>query len=90
MKKIIRHYTAKALKDLKSIDKNTANRIVGKVKEYSEDDDFLMRAKALTGSLAGMYRYRVGDYRVLFEVDASGVVTILMILNIKHHKDAYR
>ena len=90
MKKVVRHYTAKALKDLQSLEKDTAQRIVEKVKVYSEDDNFLSRAKVLTGSLSGMYRYRVGDYRVLFEVEASGVVIILMILNIKHRKDVYK
>ncbi len=90
MKKVIRRYTAKALKDLQSLDKKIAQRIVAKVKVFSEDATVFTRAKALTGSLVGLYRYRVGDYRVIFEVNESGSVIILMILNIKHRKDVYR
>ena len=83
-------YSDKAIKDLSSLDRKVSKRIVRKVEEYGETPNPLSYAKALTGSFSGMYRYRVGDYRVLFEVDASGMVTILMILNLKHRKDVYR
>jgi len=83
-------YSDKAIKDLSSLERQISKRVVRKIEEYGKATNPLSFAKALTGSLAGMYRYRVGDYRVLFEVDASGAVIILMILNIKHRKDVYR
>lgn len=90
MKKVTRHYTVKAVKNLQSIDKALARRIVSKIKTYSETNDPLAKAKALNGPLSGLYRYRIGDYRAIFEIDSTGVVTILTILNIKHRKDIYR
>jgi mRNA interferase RelE/StbE len=36
--------------------------------------------KSLKGELSGYYRYRVGDYRVIYEIDDnSKLVTILLI-----------
>lgn len=47
-------------------------------------------AKKLSNSDFGMYRFRVGDYRILFDVEENtGKVTILMVLRIKHRKEAY-
>lgn len=90
MKEVVRHYTDRAKKDLLSLDKHIANRIVAKIKEYSETPDPLACAKALSGNLSGRFRYRVGDYRVIFVVDAAGAVTVLSIITIRHRKEAYR
>lgn len=36
--------------------------------------------KALKGSLSGYYRYRVGDYRVIYEIDDNlNQVTVILI-----------
>jgi mRNA interferase RelE/StbE len=44
--------------------------------------------KSLTGPLRGMFRYRVGDYRVVYEVDrATSTVNVVAIV---HRRDAYR
>ena len=83
-------YSDKALKNLSALDRQISKRIVRKIEKYGEMTDPLSYAKALVGSLSGMYRYRIGDYRVLFEVDSSGTVTILLILTIKHRKDVYK
>lgn len=43
--------------------------------------------KTLKGSLSGLYRYRVGDWRVIYEVlEDEKIVNILQILQ---RKDAY-
>jgi mRNA interferase RelE/StbE len=43
--------------------------------------------KALKGDLAGLYRYRSGDYRIVYQV-ADKVVTVI-IVRIRHRKDVY-
>ena len=44
--------------------------------------------KRLKGPLAGYFRYRIGDWRVIYEVDAEKrIVTILLIV---HRSKAYR
>ncbi len=82
-------YTAHARKDLLALDKPLARRIVLKVKENSSMPDPLARAKALTGPLTGLYRYRVGEYRAIFEFEHGKVVHVLTVLRIKHRKEVY-
>jgi mRNA interferase RelE/StbE len=89
-KRYVTQYTAKARKDLLRCDKLIAQRIVKKVMEYSKMQDPLERAKPLTGNLSGAYRYRVGDYRVLFDVVDGKEIHILMVIRIKHRKDVYK
>jgi mRNA interferase RelE/StbE len=43
--------------------------------------------KALKGKLAGRYRYRVGDYRVVYRIDDD--TTEVIILLIKHRREVY-
>ena len=83
-------YAAHARKDLLELEKDVARKIALKIQENAEFPNPLMRAKALQGSLSGMYRYRVGDYRVIFEIDSAGNISILTILRVKHRKDIYR
>ena len=84
-------YSADAQKSLKKMDKTTALRIVGKSKENTQLFDPLSRAQALSGGLAGCYRYRVGDYyRVIFEVSSDNQLIIYTIMTVKHRKDVYR
>ncbi|MEK7544878.1 MAG: type II toxin-antitoxin system RelE/ParE family toxin [Patescibacteria group bacterium] len=82
-------YTEYARRDLLKLERKIAQRVVKKIAFYSEQEDPLSFAKQLTDSRLGMYRFRIGDYRALFDVDAKGRVFILMILRIKHRKDVY-
>ena len=89
-KNILVNYAVLAQKDLRSLDRSIAKRIVLKVQTYSEAEDPFAEAKSLSGELHGLFRYRVGDYRVIFELHADGSITILTVLRIKHRKDVYR
>lgn len=44
--------------------------------------------KALTRNLEGRYRYRIGNYRLLYRVDENDLT--VAILSIQHRKDAYK
>lgn len=44
--------------------------------------------KRLSGILRGSYRYRVGDYRVVYDVDESR--KIVEVSTIKHRKEVYK
>jgi len=83
-------YTEQARKDLLKCERAVAQRIVKKLGENITLSNPLQRAKALTGELFGVYRYRIGDYRVLFELNEHNKMIILMVLRIKHRKDVYR
>ena len=75
-------FKPRALKDLKSIDRNEVRRLVEKIEAMQED--LAGDVKRLT-TFTHEYRLRVGRYRVLFEVDDDKVV----IYRIRHRKDAY-
>ena len=82
-------YTSAAHKDLLNIDPKIIKRIFDKLDWYVVQDNPLRFAKRLTASPYGEYRFRVGDYRILFDVDSLGVITILVILRVKHRREAY-
>lgn len=81
-------YTEPALKDLAGLDKQVAKRIVDKLMFFSSQTEVKSFSKALTG-FPGRFRLRIGTYRVIFRVDSSGEIQILMVLRIKHRKDIY-
>lgn len=83
-------YTKQALRDLQKIATKEAQRIVRKIAENSSLDNPLQRAKPLSGELAGMYRYRIGPYRAVFELDNYAKVTVVTVVAVRHRKDIYR
>lgn len=75
-------FKPRAVKDLAAIGKSDAQRIITKIEELQ--NDLAGDVKRLT-NFTPEYRLRVGDYRVLFEVEADKVV----IYRIKHRREAY-
>ncbi len=47
-----------------------------------------MRGKALVGDKKGLWRYRVGDYRVMCQIDDGRLV--VLVIAIGHRKEVYR
>lgn len=82
-------YTSSARKDLKKLEEKDSRKIVLAISKFTEDNP-LIKAKALTGIFQGLYRYRIGEYRAIFQYDKSGLLYIVTILKIKHRKDIYR
>ena len=76
-----------ASQDLARLDKPTGRRIVQRINWLSANLDAI-RLEALTGNLAGLYKLRVGDYRVIYEVlwDEETIV----IHAIGHRREIYR
>jgi mRNA interferase RelE/StbE len=77
-------FTRRALKDLENIDKEMQNRIATKLKEYGKEP--LKYARKLTSPKIGTYRFRIGDYRVIFDIDHENI----MILRIGHRNSIYK
>lgn len=44
--------------------------------------------KPLTGDLAGLWRYRIGDYRLIAEIKDNQLT--ILALSIGHRRDVYR
>ncbi len=76
--------TQRALRDLENTGKKTQDRIATKLKEYAQDP--LKYARKLINPDIGNYRFRIGEYRVIFDVDNETIV----ILRIGHRKNIYR
>ena len=77
-------FTNRSLKDLENIDSATQKRIAAKLKEYSAEP--LKYSKKLLNTNLGSYRFRIGDYRVIFDIDKENIV----ILRIGHIKNIYK
>ena len=45
-------------------------------------------SKHLVGEIANLYRLRVGDYRVIYQVDGGKL--IILVIHVGHRKDVYR
>lgn len=44
--------------------------------------------KKLKGDFAGVYRYRIGDYRLFYTIDTARI--IVFVVSISHRKNAYK
>ena len=75
------------LKDLKKLNRTTAKKIVAKVKNYLIQDPVKL-GTPLKGNLKGFYRYRIGEYRVIYVIDQAEKKII--ILNVNHRRKIYK
>ncbi len=73
---------------LKKLDKPIRKQIERYLDRLSEIDDPRQRGEGLTGSRAGQWRYRVGDYRLICEIRDD--VLVVLVLEIGHRSSIYR
>jgi mRNA interferase RelE/StbE len=76
-------FKPRSLKDLRKLPPRQQGRVLEKIETLSED--LAGDVKQLT-SFTPEYRLRVGDYRVLFEVEEDSVV----VYRIRHRREVYR
>ena len=67
-------------KAARRLDPQVLRRVKAYLDEVCELDDPRSRGKGLSGDLAGYWRYRVGDYRVLVDIRDDGLVIIAIAL----------
>ena len=77
-------YTVGAVKDIEKLDPTTRDRIGRTLLRYK--DDPLKYARKLTDPKLGDYRFRIGDYRVIFDIEGDEIV----VLRVGHRKEIYR
>jgi len=75
-------FAPRAAKDLRALDKDIAGRIVSSIQ--SLESDLSGDIKSLKNFDYG-YRLRVGDYRVLFDLERD----LITIRRVKHRREAY-
>ncbi|MBQ2741777.1 MAG: type II toxin-antitoxin system RelE/ParE family toxin [Oscillospiraceae bacterium] len=81
-------FTERAVKDLKKLDRHTATLILGWIRKNLENcENPRQHGKGLTANKSGQWRYRVGDYRLLAEIEENKIR--ILILNVGHRRDVY-
>lgn len=81
-------FTDKALKVLKKMDKQTAKLIMAWIRKNLEDcENPRQHGKGLTANRSVQWRYRVGDYRLIADIQEDKI--LILILNIGHRNDIY-
>lgn len=82
-------FSKQAIRQLKKLDKGTAALIMGWIKKNLVDtEDPRLHGKGLTGNRSGEWRYRIGDYRIIAEIQDYRI--IILILSIGHRSEIYR
>jgi mRNA interferase RelE/StbE len=77
-----------AKRDLQKLDKPVQKRIVTFLQERIQSaDNPRTSGKALQGNLSGLWRYPVGDYRLLCRIDDDELV--VLVIEIEHRKEVY-
>ena len=77
-------YKSSVVRDLKKLDKSVAGRILDQLEmNLSENPD---SGQPLTGQFKGLFKYRVGDYRIIYTRTVEGI----LVLRIGHRSKVYR
>ncbi len=80
-------FTPRAEKALKQLDRSVRKRVLGKLREIQRADDPRDFLKPMTGPLAGMFRLRFGDYRVIIDIQDERCV--ILALDVGHRSVVY-
>jgi mRNA interferase RelE/StbE len=80
--------TREAQKDYEKLDKNAAKRVNRCLDSLRENPLQYPQAIPLKGNLSGYFRQRVGDWRVVYNVDTDA--RVVTILQIAHRSKVYQ
>lgn len=82
-------YADAAKRSLKRLDRQTADRIIRYMDtRVAMDDNPRRLGKALSGPLGDRWSYRVGDYRVICDIQDEQIR--VLVLAVGHRGDIYR
>lgn len=81
-------FTERAKKQLSKLDKPVAKLITSWLRKNLQGcENPRIHGKGLTANRSGQWRYRIGDYRVLADIQDDKV--IIMIIEIGHRRSIY-
>ncbi len=79
-------FSEKALKQLKKLDRSTASLITGWLRKNIEGcSNPRQHGKGLAADRSGQWRYRVGSYRIIVDINDEKV--LVLVLEIGHRKN---
>lgn len=76
-----------AVQDLARLDKSMSRRIIKRLHWLAENFE-QVRPETLRGNLADFYKFRVGDYRVLYETLTDE--KLLVVHQVGHRREIYK
>ena len=79
-------FTKESAKDIEKLDQTVKKQLYKKLVHFKDLDDSKVVAKKLYNHDVGEYKLRVGNFRVIFDLDKHTIV----ILHIQHRKNVYR
>ena len=77
-------FTIRATKDISKLEPEIKEKNGDALKRYGKDP--LNHAKKMVDPSLGNYRFRIGDYRVIFGIEGDEIIVLL----VGHRKEIYR
>lgn len=81
-------FTDAARKAFRKLGKGEADRVSRALQAIAKLDDPRSRGHILSGELCGLWRYRVGAYRVIAQIENDRL--IILVVDIGHRSEVYR
>ncbi|MFH1670701.1 MAG: type II toxin-antitoxin system RelE/ParE family toxin [Patescibacteria group bacterium] len=88
MKHHVFDFTRNAYRSLAKLPSEVQKRIYGKLREWEKLKNPMTKSIKLKAS-GDLFRFRVGDYRLICRKDEKGDIVVLVILKVGHRKDIY-
>ena len=79
-------YKKPAAKEISKLPDHIKKRLKAKLEWFIDQDNPLEFAQPLTKPADAQYRFRVGNFRLLFDVEDNKIV----VLHIQHRREVYR
>ena len=79
-------YAKSVAKDLRRLPKKIRARALDVVETVLAEDPH--QGRPLTGPYKGLFRFRVGDYRIVYTIERDELV--ILVLRIRHRRDVYQ
>ena len=78
----------RALKELKKLGHEAQRQIMKYLKErLAKLENPRLSGKALVGNFAGLWRYRLGEYRIICQIKDKEL--LILVIRFGHRKDIY-
>jgi len=79
-------YKKPAIKEIQKLPEQVKKRLKAKLEWFAKQTDPREFSKPLTKPADAQYRFRVGSYRILFDIEDQKIV----VLYIQHRREVYR
>jgi mRNA interferase RelE/StbE len=77
-------FTKRAMRDISKLEPEIKEKLGDALRRYGKDP--LNYARKMIDPSLGSYRFRIGDYRVIFDIEGDEII----VLRVGHRKEIYR